>query len=178
MRLTHCKRGHERTPENLIGRTCKKCHAMGARKRRTHCNMGHQRTPDNLYPNGTCKQCAITRASRWNKENVNERIRIQRKNLWKTRYKMTEEEYAALLQKQNGVCAICKRPPLPESLFVVDHDHGCCSSTETCGKCVRGLIHQRCNNALGIFLDNSIICRNAAEYLENPPAQGLLKNGG
>lgn len=173
-----CKRGHIRTPENSVGGTggCKECHALRARNRRTHCRLGHLRTPDNLYSNGTCKLCAISRASRWNKNNLDGRLQILRKYLLKTRYKLTEKSYQAILDKQNNVCPICKEPPVLGKLFVVDHDHACCPGTETCGLCIRGLIHQRCNAALGVFKDSPEICRAAAEYIENPPTKTVLSS--
>lgn len=174
MKKEYCKRGHKRTSDNLIGRTCKQCHALAERKRRTHCNMGHERTPENLYPNGTCKQCAKFRAIRWAEANPSKRKKVQRLSLWKTRYKLTEDMYNAILAKQNGVCAICKKPPFLERVFIIDHNHACCPGQECCGKCVRGLIHQSCNSALGSFSDSPAVCRNAAEYLENPPANGVV----
>lgn len=168
-----CARGHLRVPENLIGRDCKACHALRERKRRTHCIRGHKRSPENLTANRTCKICAIARAQTWNRSHQSERERNVRRSLLKTRYKLTEEKYDALLVKQQGVCAVCKKPPAAGRLFVVDHDHSCCPGFETCGKCLRGLIHQSCNVALGAFGDSAEICRNAVQYLENPPAQNL-----
>jgi|SRR6187551_2418154 len=75
------------------------------------------------------------------------------------RYGITIEQYNEMLAKQNGVCAICKQPEVllapngePRNLCV-DHDHSCCTSQRTCGKCIRGLLCQRCNVALG-YLEN------------------------
>ena len=56
---SHCKRGHERTPENLIGKSCRICHYESEKRRRreqaalrplpTHCRNGHERTAENRY---------------------------------------------------------------------------------------------------------------------------------
>ena len=55
------------------------------------------------------------------------------------RYGITEDQYAAMLTKQKGVCLICGRPPLNRRLSV-DHDH-------RTGR-VRGLLCYTCNRFL------------------------------
>ena len=64
-----------------------------------------------------------------------------------TWYGMTQADYAQMLANQQGVCAICLRPPLDGVHFHVDHDH------ET--GLVRGLLCSRCNWYLGV-IDNDI----------------------
>lgn len=57
-----------------------------------------------------------------------------------TRYGIGAAEYAALLEKQGGVCPICvEAPRLPS----VDHDHD--------SGVVRGILCRTCNAALGII---------------------------
>lgn len=80
-RKTHCKRGHEFTPENTSvdkrgGRRCRRCKRLRTWKLRgkepdsprrrptpiTHCQRGHEMTPENTYirpDNGrrTCRAC-------------------------------------------------------------------------------------------------------------------------
>lgn len=73
------------------------------------------------------------------------------------RYGLTLEEYAALVKKQNGLCAICGSKPEHESLSV-DHDH------ET-GK-VRGLLCRPCNLAVERVVQNSNWGMRAVAYLE------------
>ena len=87
----------------------------------------------------------------------------------KHKYGITLEEYNALLLKQNGVCAVCKTPPLAGKVLNVDHDHKCCvgRNGKSCGKCVRGLIHQTCNLMLGGAKDSPTVLRLGAEYLES-----------
>lgn len=55
---------------------------------------------------------------------------------------VTDEEYAAMLERQGGGCAICGATPKTRRLHV-DHDH------RTGG--VRGLLCHRCNRALPTF---------------------------
>jgi hypothetical protein len=69
---------------------------------------------------------------------------------------LTEEEYAAMLESQGGVCAICGDRPKTGRLHA-DHIHG----TDT----VRGLLCGLCNPALGLFKDDPIRLTKAIEYL-------------
>ena len=72
-------------------------------------------------------------------------------------YKLTPEGYQQLLEAQGGVCAICKKPPLPGKKLAVDHDHAT-------GK-IRGLLCILCNSTLGYFQDNPETVRAALSYL-------------
>lgn len=92
--------------------------------------------------------------------------------LWK-RYKITAEQYEALLEAQGGVCAMCAKPPADARRFAVDHDHRCCPGRETCGKCIRGLLCTSCNNHLGI-LENETFVAAADAYRAAPPAAAIL----
>lgn len=74
-------------------------------------------------------------------------------------YGMTDEQYAALLDKQGGGCAICRttewngRHPVPH----VDHDH-------RTGE-VRGILCHACNLGLGKFRDDPGLLAAAIAYL-------------
>lgn len=76
----------------------------------------------------------------------------------KRKYGITEADYDALLLAQGGVCALCGKRPGKVRL-AVDHDH-------TTGK-VRGLLHVRCNRALGPFEFNEIVLQRAVNYLNH-----------
>lgn len=79
------------------------------------------------------------------------------------RYGLTPDAYAALLEAQGGVCAICQRP---ETLtrggrpmrLAVDHDHATDAN--------RSLLCSACNRALGYMGDDPARLRAAADYLE------------
>lgn len=67
------------------------------------------------------------------------------------RYNLTAEAYDALLAAQGGVCAICGQCETATRLgrvlpLSVDHDHACCPSSRSCGRCVRGLLCRSCNH--------------------------------
>lgn len=80
----------------------------------------------------------------------------------KKRYNITIEEYDQIFQKQNGVCAICRKEEVIENQYgikrlCVDHSH-------KTGK-VRGLLCHNCNAMLGHAKDNYVILINAVYYL-------------
>jgi hypothetical protein len=81
-----------------------------------------------------------------------------KRNLW-YRYGLTEEDITSAIIRQNGMCAICGKPPALGGGYhlVVDHDH------ET--GAFRGLIHQRENRAIGMFDDSAQGIRRLMEYL-------------
>lgn len=95
----------------------------------TRCPSGHVKGP------GRCQACKRIGRSR---EVVTPESR--RASHLKTKWGMTTEDYKRMLDRQDGVCAICHKPPLNNAL-AIDHDHDT-------GK-IRGLLCSRCNSALG-----------------------------
>src|SRR6266436_3849626 len=110
----------------------------------THCRNGHEYTLENTYVDKkNARSCRICRKKRsdaqhrtayhkqvvrdWKKANP-ERVKSAHGKGWRHyhllgRYGIDEKQYDELLLKQRGVCAICKKPPLPNKFLVVDHDH-------------------------------------------------------
>lgn len=84
-----------------------------------------------------------------------------------SKYGLTRITYREMLDAQGGTCALCQGPQWGSaSRFAVDHDHDCCPGTNTCGKCVRGLLCNACNSALGMMQDDPARLRAAADYIE------------
>lgn len=77
--------------------------------------------------------------------------------LW-LRFRMTVEDYDAILSAQGGVCAICFRACSSGHRLSVDHDHRT--------GVVRGLLCKACNLILGQSQDSPDRLRSAASYLE------------
>lgn len=77
---------------------------------------------------------------------------------------ITIADYEALLEKQEGRCAVCQKLPTGRRL-AVDHDHAPSGSG-----LIRGLLCYSCNRALIGRRRSPLLFRHAAEYLENPPA--------
>ena len=80
-------------------------------------------------------------------------------------YGITMDEYERMLEEQGGACRICKRTNENGRELSVDHDHSCCPGRTSCGRCVRGLLCNRCNIGLGYFREDIACLRAAAEYL-------------
>lgn len=53
------------------------------------------------------------------------------------KYGLTIEQYDAMLSQPCGACG--------DVATTVDHDHACCPTVRTCGKCIRGVLCHRCN---------------------------------
>ena len=72
---------------------------------------------------------------------------------------MSQEEFVLLLEKQNGVCAICQQGCKTGRQLAVDHDHATGD--------IRGLLCADCNLGLGRFQDDPKLLTKALAYL-NP----------
>lgn len=104
---------------------------------------------------------------------IAERTERSRRSWMWTTYRLTPEDYDAMLSRQGGGCAICGGGPGPSTSrygndsgrFSVDHDHSCCPGHKACGKCVRGLLCGHCNRALGLMRDDPALLARAAEYV-------------
>jgi hypothetical protein len=83
----------------------------------------------------------------------------------KTLFNLTPEEYDRILAFQQGVCALCYRPP-GKTRLAVDHNHKT--------GLVRGLLCWTCNTALGKFRDDDDRVNAAAYYVNDPPATEAL----
>lgn len=70
---------------------------------------------------------------------------------------ISPDGYYAILEKQNGVCAICKTECSQGKMLAVDHCH-------ELGH-VRGLLCAACNMGLGMFKDRIDLFAKAIEYL-------------
>jgi hypothetical protein len=98
-----------------------------------------------------CKECKKAYdAKRYNPEAVWARA-IKRK------YGITASTYYEMLENQGFACAACGSMPEPERKLCIDH----CHST---GR-VRGLLCDKCNQALGLLQDNPQTLSNLITYL-------------
>src|SRR5262245_2625847 len=83
-----------------------------------------------------------------------------RLNKLKTKYGVSQAHYDAMLAKQDGVCAVCKRLQQRKNYRLsIDHDH-------TTGA-VRGLLCSDCNLAIGFLGDSPERAEKLARYLQS-----------
>lgn len=75
-----------------------------------------------------------------------------RKHNLKWKFGITPERYDEMLVEQSGRCYLCEEP-LRGGVHI-DHDHRCCPGNKSCGKCIRGLACQKCNQGVGQFGDD------------------------
>ena len=79
--------------------------------------------------------------SKWKIDNKEQKALLDKKSQLWSHYRLTIDDYLNIFDRQKGMCAICKN----RKRLYVDHDHSCCAGSLTCGRCVRGLICQKCN---------------------------------
>lgn len=82
------------------------------------------------------------------------------KSLWNVgKYGITRDDYREAWYRQDGKCAICRRPERTarNHLLSIDHDH-------VTGQ-FRGLLCSHCNRATGLFGDDPEIIDAAARYV-------------
>ena len=79
-------------------------------------------------------------------------------------YGLTVAEWDAMLEAQNGGCAVCgTRVPRGRGRFHVDHDHATGA--------VRGLLCAHCNVAIALAGDEPVRLRALADYVERHATQ-------
>lgn len=115
-----------------------------------------------------CTRCMSAYKAQWKKENPE----AHKAYLLRRVYGISLEQYRDMFNRQEGVCAICKKPEQTVDKrtgflydLAVDHCH-------VTGR-VRGLLCQFCNRGLGNFRDNEESLRAAATYLADQRSRKL-----
>lgn len=137
-----------------------------------HCNRGHLVSLEGRYDGGQCVACVKEKATKWVKDNPERRAenwaRWLSENLEKQvaygreknlkRSGWSSDRFSKTLVEQSGLCAVCGEPFTLEDMPCADHEH-------TDPPKPRGLLHRRCNSALGMLKDSPEVCEAAAKYL-------------
>lgn len=166
-------RWRRRGGETSEVRTCTWCHADFVYERAVG-KIGRGTT----FCSEDCREASLQAHMRVNAAAYRSRLTPEQKAALRrtallARYGLTAELYAAMVEAQGAVCAICGRPDTKHHspLLKMDHDRTCCPEGRSCGKCVRGLLCSACNTALGLFCDNPEILQSAIDYLNRARAR-------
>jgi hypothetical protein len=143
---------------------CSKC---GKNKHITEFYKDNRKWRKSNSIRSTCKQCDIIISREYAKKHP-EFVAYRQRYCRLHHYGMTLMQFNELLKKQGNKCACCgtTTPGGTFNQWHVDHDHSCCSGKDSCGKCIRGLLCQACNRALGIIKDNPEHLLKLINYLK------------
>jgi len=169
--MTKCINGCIREGAKSHG-MCSNCVKRGKLppKRR---NLGWQINNDKQKMCSRCKKIfSIEDIQKWTHKSrcLDCQSIVKRELYLQQHYGISIEEYTKMLDKNSGGCYICGRTKKENSgkNLSVDHDHSCCNKEKgSCGKCVRGLLCDKCNRAIGLLDDNYNSAINLANYLKN-----------
>lgn len=131
-----------------------------------HCNRCKEYLPDSSFGSDKsrvsgksiyCKKCRARLA----KDSRIRKPHIGRNHSRLKRYGISPEQYQKMLDKQNGVCAICESdtPGGGHNYLYIDHSHF--------DGTIRGLLCRDCNLLLGYAKDNKAILKSGIDYLKN-----------
>ena len=161
-----------------IGKRCPKCG-------RDDVPFYHSNRADGFQ--GHCKACKDVVSKRYQREHPECKARQWKKGkakreadpvmmaewkesrrwIWfKHRYNITKEQWDIRFESQGRRCANpgCRTDDPGNGGWHIDHDHR--SGYRCCGKCKRGILCQRCNQALGLLDDGAEKIRGLADYVE------------
>lgn len=155
---------------------------MYAELKRKRCSKCKQELDPSLFHNSkkssdgktsACRECRLAyrrqpeirkkeRAgyTAWRNADKERAKRLDFRNNLRVHFGLTVEQYTAMVEAQNGVCAICGKPeshPRKKNL-AVDHCH-------TTGK-IRGLLCNSCNTGIGLLKEDERLFLRTIEYLK------------
>lgn len=105
-----------------------------------------------------CIDTSMKKIKTWRGKECKPNSRAKRAYNYHWHYGITYEQRDELYQRQNGLCAICKKELNHE--YETDHSHNT--------GLVRGLLCTRCNRGLGFFDDDIEIFKIVIDYLQRP----------
>lgn len=134
-----------------------------------HMEKGKRRHPN-------CSSCRSEHNKKWRHENVTRMKEYRaarraedpdyyRKQNLRHFFKLSVEEFDAMLAAQGGVCAACGTDDPGQRNWAVDHNHSCCPGRKSCGNCLRGILCAKCNLTLGQVNDDPAVLQSMIDYL-------------
>ncbi len=115
---------------------------------------------------GVCKKCKTEQVTRYYLDNPEKKLEKKKKDRisktnWKSHH-ISEEKYNEMLSLYEGKCYICKNKNATD----IDHNHNCCNGAKSCGKCIRGILCNNCNTALGVLEKNRQNLNFMLQYID------------
>ena len=148
------------------------------------CNICKEFKPrDQFYVDKTargygysCKPCSRQKANKWHHSNKDK----AKENQLQRKFGLSLNEYNEKLKSQNYSCAICGRSETAVRFgniknLAVDHNRKCCSGDVSCGKCLRGLLCDWCNKAIGYVREDLQVAERLVEYLRLHKMESVVK---
>lgn len=139
----------------VTGKTCTKCGEHKA------CDSFSKRSAMRDGLHSRCRDCDSQMKAAWfaahpgynqayyraNRERNLEKSQMRSNS---SKYGLRAGRFEEMLLEQDHRCACCGDELSRERRkFSIDHDHSCCPRQGSCGQCVRGIICQACNIAVG-----------------------------
>lgn len=151
----------------IANESCRKCLAKSGLKKCKRCGDIKLIELDFYSKKSVCIPCLKVDSN----DNPKSRKVFQRKNEFSslekgeqtlnryllTNYGLDLDTYNKMVQSQNGLCAICKKPP-GKGRLCVDHNH-------QTGQ-IRELLCRRCNLGIGSFNDDPALIESASFYVK------------
>lgn len=134
-----------------------------------HCRVCNKEKDINNFPvakrnkdghRNECKSCYAAYYREYYRKDPERYKEKSRNTKSYKRHRISEDQYEELMALHGGLCHLC----LLNKATVVDHDHSCCEQ-RSCGKCVRGLLCNSCNTAIGMLKENIETIRRIEEYV-------------
>jgi hypothetical protein len=129
---------------------------------------------DEYYANQrVCKTCQRARMKEYRALHRSKAMHAENQRIWRAnnpekhaairlrsrlgKYNLTPDQYMVMLLEQGGRCAACgdDDPGTRYGVWCIDHDRSCCAGKFSCGGCVRALLCNGCNIALGHARDDA-----------------------
>lgn len=116
-----------------------------------------------------CRECNSARVKKWQADNPERHIENWKRHtankdsvVAKARqYNISYDDLTGLFDAAAGVCQICNQEG--DRWLVIDHCHQSMR--------IRGILCEKCNQALGLFRDSVGNLERAIEYLEKEPLE-------
>lgn len=147
----------------LFGPTEYKCNTCGGLFTRDRFHTFYCKKNRRNYRRKFCKTCSTKKSTAWRRLPIGQ-ARTRSYQL-KCKFGITPEQFEAMKQSQNGLCAICNKPEsklhrMTKKTLPLHIDH--CHIT---GR-IRALLCSRCNLSIGMFDDNIEWLEASLAYLK------------